>query len=57
MKPNFDVIVLAGGGSRRLGRNKLDVPLGERTVLEQLVVSLSDPDSITIRRNFRRPST
>jgi molybdopterin-guanine dinucleotide biosynthesis protein A len=52
---NFSGIVLAGGGSRRLGQNKALVTVGERTLVEivlerlgrvckDLILSTNDPD-------------
>lgn len=44
----FDAIVLAGGGSTRLGRNKLDEELGPRSVLQNLVASLETANMIVV---------
>lgn len=44
----FDAIVLAGGRSTRLGRNKLNESLGPQTVLERVVTSLGLADTIVI---------
>lgn len=44
----FDAIVLAGGRSTRLGRNKLNESLGNRTILERVVMSLELADTVVV---------
>ena len=38
---NITAIILAGGQSRRMGRDKASLPLGEQTLLEQLIEQLA----------------
>lgn len=44
----FDAVVLAGGASSRLGRNKLNEPLDTETVLQHTVGSLEQATTVVV---------
>jgi molybdenum cofactor guanylyltransferase len=50
------IVVLAGGGSRRLGRDKLAVPLGGRPVLDHLLSGLVAVAAPVVAVGARRPT-
>ncbi|MGI9517202.1 MAG: molybdenum cofactor guanylyltransferase [Pirellulaceae bacterium] len=61
---NFDymipAIILSGGRSRRMGRNKATLPLGQETVLqrvESVFASIADPLVLVIGRDSTAPGT
>ena len=50
--PSRSAIVLAGGGSRRMGRDKANLPFGPETVLQRVVriISASVDEVIVVAR-------
>lgn len=50
MTGNLSAVILAAGRSQRMGRNKSLLPLGDKTILQQVLLALSaaQPDSILV---------
>ena len=46
-KPNIAAIVLAAGMSRRMGRPKALLPLGDKPLIHRVVQSIAETDSLT----------